>query len=141
MAELKTKRNDASVKDFVAAIPDPQRRKDCETVIRLMKQATKAEPRMWGASIIGFASYHYKYASGHEGDTCLTGFASRKPVLTLYFMDGFAGYDRLLAKLGPHRKGKSCLYVKRLSDIDTGVLKELVTASVRHLRSKHQKGK
>lgn len=136
MAELKTKRNDASVKDWLAAIPDPKRRKDCETVIRLMKQATRAEPRMWGASIVGFGSYYYRYKSGREGDWFLIGFASRKPYLTLYIMDGFAGYDRLLAKLGRHRNGKSCLYLKRLSDVDAGVLKELVTASVRHVRSK-----
>jgi len=141
MAELKTKRNDASVTDWLAAIADPERRKDCETVIRLMKQVTKAEPAMWGASIVGFGSYHYKGASGREGDWMLTGFASRKQDLTLYIMDGFAGYDRLLAKLGRHRMGKSCLYLKRLSDIDTGALKELVTASVRHMRSKYQKGK
>ncbi len=140
MAELKTKSTDTSVKDWVAASADQQRRKDCETVIRLMKQATSAEPRMWGASIVGFGSYHYKYESGHEGDMCLTGLASRRE-LALCIMDGFAGDDRLLAKLGPHRKGKSCLYLKRLSDIDTGVLKEFATASVRHIRSKNQKGK
>jgi hypothetical protein len=141
MAELKTKRNDASVKGWLAAIPDPERRKDCETVIRVMKQATKAEPAMWGASIVGFGSYHYKYASGREGDWMLTGFASRKAELTLYIMSGFAGYDGLLAKLGKHRNGKSCLYLKRLSDIDMKVLKELVAVSVRHMKGKYLKGK
>jgi len=141
MAELKTKCNEASVTDWLAAIPDPARRKDCETVIRLMKQATRAEPRMWGASIVGFGSYHYKYDSGHEGDWCLTGFASRKAELTLYIMSGFAEYEGLLVKLGRHRKGKSCLYIKRMSDIDTGVLEELVTVSVRHMQGKYLKGK
>ena len=99
-----------------------------------MKEATGAEPRMWGASIVGFGDFHYKYATGREGDWFLTGFAPRKRDLTLYIMAGFEPYKALMARLGKHKTGKSCLYVKRLGDVDIGVLKELVSASVEHLK-------
>jgi hypothetical protein len=135
MAELKTKLNDASVDDFLNGVEDEQKRKDCFTVLKLMKQATKAEPKMWGSSIIGFGSYHYKGASGREGDWMLTGFSPRKQNITLYIMAGFDNYDALLKKLGKHSTGKSCLYIKRLADVDTGVLKELVTQSVAHMKA------
>ncbi len=134
MAELKTKRTQASVKAFLKRVPDDTRRQDCLTVLRLMKQATRAEPKMWGSSIVGFGSYRYRYASGREGDWFLTGFAPRKQDLTLYIMAGFGRYPTLLAKLGKHKTGKSCLYIKRLADVNLTVLRQLVSASVRHMK-------
>lgn len=133
-AELKTKQTDASVDDFLNAIPDEQTRKDCFEIARIMKQATKSEPKMWGASIVGFGSYHYKGASGREGDWMLTGFSPRKQNLTLYIMAGFDRYDQLLKKLGKFSTGKSCLYIKKLADVDKKVLKELVTESVKVMK-------
>jgi hypothetical protein len=105
--------------------------------VEIMKRATKAEPRMWGAAIVGFGDYRYKYASGREGDWFLAGFSPRKRDLTLYIVAGFDRYASLMARLGKHSTGKSCLYVKRLADIDTVVLEELVTESVRHMQEKH----
>jgi hypothetical protein len=133
MAELKTKVNDASVGKFLDGIEDEQMRRDCLTLVDIMGKATKSEPRMWGANIVGFGSYHYKYASGREGDWMLTAFAPRKQNLTLYVMPGFSGRDELMAKLGKHSCGKSCIYVKRLSDLHLPTLKKLVTDSVKHL--------
>ncbi len=134
MAELKTKPTKQSVKDFVDAIKDEQQRKDCRTVSRIMKRITKANPKMWGPGIVGFGSYHYRYASGREGDWFLVGFAPRKQNLTLYIMSGFKKYSVLLKKLGKHKIGKSCLYVKRLDDIDMDVLTELIEDSVAYVR-------
>lgn len=133
MAELKTKRNDASVDDFLNAINSDQVRQDCWAVSAIMQEATQARPYMWGTSIVGFGSYHYTYASGREADWMLTGFAPRKQNITLYIMAGFAQYDDLLARLGKHSCGKSCLYIKRLSDIHVPTLKQLVQASVQHM--------
>jgi uncharacterized protein DUF1801 len=130
MAEAKTKRTEASVEGFLQKIPDTDRRQDCLTVLQIMQKATRAEPKMWGAGIVGFGSYQYKYASGREGEWPLVGFAPRKGDLTLYIMPGFDRYGRLLSKLGKHKTGKSCLYIKRLSDVDLKVLEELVTAAV-----------
>lgn len=137
MAELKTKLNDASVEDFLNTIEDEQKRDDSFAVLKLMKQAAKAEPKMWGSSIVGFGSYHYKGASGREGDWMLVGFSPRKQNLTLYIMAGFDNYGALLKQLGKHSIGKSCLYIKRLADVDTGVLKELVSQSVAHMKATH----
>jgi Domain of unknown function (DU1801) len=137
VAEPKTARNDASVDAFIDAIEDDARRDDCRTLVRIMKQAVGVAPAMWGPSIVGFGSYHYKYESGREGDWFLAGFSPRKQNLTLYIMAGFERYETLMAKLGRHTTGKSCLYIKRLSDIDTKVLKELVTASARHMKSRY----
>ncbi len=134
MAELKTKPTKQSVKDFVDAIKDEQRKKDCRTVSRIMKRIAKANPKMWGPGIVGFGSYHYKYASGREGDWFLTGFAPRKQNLTLYIMSGFKKYSALLKKLGKHKIGGSCLYVKRLDDVDMDVLTELIEDSVAYVR-------
>ena len=130
MAELKTKQNDASVAGFLKRIPDADRRQDCRTVLQIMRKATRAEPKMWGTGIVGFGSYPYKYASGREGEWPLVGFAPRKGDLTLYLMTGLDAYAHLLSKLGKHRTGKACLYIKRLSDLDLKVLQEIVTASV-----------
>src|SRR2546423_275573 len=135
MADLKTKPTDQNVESFLNSISDDQKREDCFTLLELMKQVTQLEPQMWGSSIVGFGSYHYKYASGREGDAILTGFSPRKQNLTLYIMAGFDQYDELLKKLGKHSVGKSCLYIKRLADVDLPILEELVRQSVTHMRN------
>ncbi|MBE7543936.1 MAG: DUF1801 domain-containing protein [Bryobacteraceae bacterium] len=140
MAELKTKQTQASVSAFLDAVENEQRRADCRTVLNLMRAVTGEEPKMWGPSMVGFGSYHYKYASGREGDWFVTGFSPRKQDLTLYIMAGFDRYDELMAKLGKYKTGKSCLYLKRLSDVDLGVLRELVAASVEAMRQGHRCG-
>lgn len=133
MAELKTRPTGASVEDFLNGIEDEQRRRDCFTVLELMRQATQAEPQMWGDSIVGFGSYHYRYTSGREGDWFLTGFSPRKQDLTLYIMSGFDEYDALLDGLGKHKTGKACLYIKRLEDVDLPTLQRLIQESVNHV--------
>ncbi len=134
MAELKTKPTTRNVKDFIDAIEDEQLRKDCRNVSRIMKRVTKVNPKMWGPGIVGFGSYHYKYASGRGADWFLAGFAPRKQNLTLYVMSGFEKYNALLKKLGKHKIGKSCLYIKRLDDVDVDVLTQLIEDSVAHVR-------
>lgn len=134
MAELKTRATRASVDKFLKTVKDEQKREDCYKILEIMQKATKSEPKMWGTSIVGFGSYHYKYASGREGEWMLTGFAPRKQNLTLYIMDGFEEYNSLLKKLGKHATGKSCLYIKKLEDVDLKVLKEIVVKSVRHMQ-------
>ena len=133
MADLKTTRSDRSVAEFLSAVADPRRRADAETACALMTEATGAEPAMWGPSIVGFGTYHYRYASGREGDWPAVGLSPRKQSLTIYLSAGFDGYEELLGRLGPHSTGKACLYVKRLADVDQGVLRELVAAGFRHL--------
>ena len=133
MAKLKTQKTNASVSAFLKSIADDDRRKDCQTLVRVMKRAVGAEPKMWGSSIVGFGHYHYKYASGRENDWFLAGFSPRKQDLTLYIMAGFDRYDALMTKLGKHKTGKSCLYLKRLADVDVAVLEELISASVKHM--------
>lgn len=134
MAELKTQPTDDSVVGFLGGIPDEQKRADCFTLVALMKEATGAEPQMWGTSIVGFGHYHYRYESGREGDWFITGFSPRKQNLTLYIMSGFEQYDTLMQQLGKHSVGKSCLYVKHLSDVDLPTLTALVEQSVEHMR-------
>jgi hypothetical protein len=133
MSELKTKATSSSVDAFLDSAGE-QRRPDCERLVEMMSRATGAAPVMWGQGIVGFATYHYRYESGREGDWFLTGFSPRKQDLTLYIMAGFDRYDELMSRLGKYRTGKSCLYIKRLADIDTSVLEELVTASVAHMK-------
>jgi hypothetical protein len=133
MAELKTKRNKGNVEAFLNNVSDEKKRQNSFTVLELMKQVTGKEPEMWGDSIVGFGSYHYKYASGREGDWFVTGFSPRKQNLTLYIMSGFDEYERLLGKLGKHSTGKSCLYIKKIEDVDVDVLTELVKKSVEHM--------
>jgi hypothetical protein len=133
MAELKTKRNKGDVEAFLSSVADEKKRQDSFTILELMKKVTGKEPEMWGDSIIGFGNYHYKYASGREGDWFLTGFSPRVQNLTLYIMAGFDEYYQLLGKLGKHSTGKSCLYIKKIEDIDIDVLKELVKQSVEHM--------
>lgn len=135
MAEPKTKQTDASVDAFIDAIEDERKREDCRALAKMMKSATRAEPKMWGASIVGFGQYRYKYASGQQGDWPLVAFSPRKQNITLYIMSGFDEYDELLQKLGKHSTGKACLYIKRLSDVDQGVLKDLVKRSVAHMKA------
>lgn len=133
MAELKTKKTKASVNAFLNKIPDAQRRKDCQTVAELMQQATGEEPHMWGSSIVGFGRYKYRYASGHEGEWPIIGFAPRKNDLTLYIMTGFDEVEPLLAKLGKYKARKSCLYIKKLDDVELPVLKKLIAFSVKRM--------
>ncbi len=131
MAELKTSKTQASVSAFLNAIPDLARRKDCKTVLALMKAATGAPPKMWGSAIVGFGDMRCTYASGREIDWFLTGFSPRKDSLTLYLMPGLDAHAALLGKLGKHKTGKSCLYIKKLSDVDPVVLKRLVGDAVK----------
>jgi hypothetical protein len=130
MAELKTKKTKASVAAFLKKIADPQRRKDCQTVLDLMKHATGEEPKMWGSSIVGFGTYHYRYASGREGDWPIIAFSPRKTDLTLYITPGFEKAEPLMAKLGKYKTGVCCLYIKKLDDIEIPVLKKLIAKSV-----------
>jgi Domain of unknown function (DU1801) len=138
MAELKTKQTDESVVKFLNTIEDLTKRKDCFEIAEMMKRESKCEPKMWGASIIGFGSYHYKYESGHEGDACLIGFSPRKQNITLYMMGGINNHEDLLKKLGKYKKSKGCLYINKLSDIDTKVLKEIVKISFDSAKNKHR---
>lgn len=136
MAETKTKPTKISVKKFIDSVEDEQKRKDSYELIDMMKKITKSEPKMWGPSIVGFGSYHYKYDSGHEGDICLTGFSPRKAAFSIYAMCG-RGYEEYLDKLGKFKQGNGgCIYVKKLSDIDLKVLKALITASVKDTKKK-----
>lgn len=129
MAENKTKQTEASVESYLAAIADPARQSDCRKLAEIMSRATKEPAKMWGTSIVGFGSYHYKYASGHEGDSCIVGFSSRKPEIAIYLVAEFPGSDDLFARLGKHKRGKACTYVKRLADVDVAVLEKLVSGS------------
>ena len=133
MEELKTKPTGESVKDFLNKIPDPERREDCFAVAKLMEEITGDKPKMWGPSIVGFGTYHYKYDSGREGDWMVTGFSPRKKDLTLYLIMGFEKHAELMKQLGKHSASKSCLYIKRLSDIHVPTLKKLIKASVKQL--------
>ncbi len=134
MAELKTKQTKASVQAFLESVSDETQRKDCLKIMGLMQQITGEKPKMWGNSIVGFGNYRYKYASGREGEWFVTGFSPRKTSLTLYIMSGFSRYEDLLGKLGKHKTGKSCLYVKSLAEIDQAVLGRLVEESVAQLQ-------
>ncbi len=137
MAENKTQRNDGSVEDFLNSVPEEQKRKDAFSVLELMKKTTGLAPEMWGSSLIGFGNYHYKYESGREGDIFITGFSPRKQNLTIYIMPGFERYQELMDKLGKYKTGKSCLYIKKLSDIDMEVLQDLINRSVDYMNKKY----
>ena len=136
MAENKTKPTDVAVNDFIAVLGD-DKLSDSRWLIERMQEATGEAPTMWGASIIGFGKYHYRYESGCEGDSCIIGFSPRKRELVIYIMPGFAPFQGQMARLGKHKTGQSCLYVKRLSDIDKSVLDELITASVTWMKAKY----
>lgn len=131
MAENKTKQNDASVIAFLDGLVDQKRRQDSYVVLGLMQKITACEPKMWGDSIVGFGSQHYKYASGREGDMPLMGFSPRKQSLTLYIITGSDDQQPLLSRLGKFKLGKSCLYVNQLEDVDLATLEELIISSVR----------
>ena len=130
MAELKTKPTQVSVERHIAAIANEEQRNDARTLVALMRKVTRQEPRMWGPSIVGFGSYHYKYASGHEGDSALAGFAVRGSAFVVYTAADFEGRDALLARLGQHKTGKVCVYIRRLANVDLKVLEKLVALSV-----------
>lgn len=140
MAENKTILTQASVDSYFFTITDEARRNDCEALATLMTQATEEPPKMWGTSIVGFGSYHYRYASGREGDSCLTGFSSRKGDISIYLAAGFPGQEELLSKLGKHKMGKACLYVRTLGDVDQKVLELLVAGSVAERKRRHGQG-
>jgi hypothetical protein len=126
MAEQKTKPTAASVEDFVKAIDDPKRREDCLALIALMKKTTKCEPKMWGANIVGFGDHHYRYESGHEGDTFILGFSPRKDAISLYLSCDLGRFRETLDQLGKHKTGKGCLYIRRLEDVNQSVLATLL---------------
>ena len=133
-SQLKTQRTRASVKAFLDGVADEQKRKDAHAISVLMQDITGEKPEMWGTSMVGFGSYHYKYASGQEGDWPIVGFSPRKDSLTLYIMPGFKDYTELLEKLGKHKTGMSCLYIKSLDDVHVPTLKTLVRQSVRQMK-------
>ena len=133
MTELKTKPTDHSVEVFLNSVADEKKREGSHTILELMQEVTGEEPKMWGDSMVGFGSYHYRYASGREGDMFLTGFSPRQRNLTLYIMSGFDAYDDLLSRLGKFKTGKACLYVNKLEDIDLDVLRQLVRQSAEHM--------
>ena len=134
MSELKTKKTTGSVAALLASVPDPKRRKDAQALQRLMEDVTGLPATLWGTSIVGFGSYHYKYASAQEGDWPLVGFSPRKQNLVLYIMPGFTTYADLLGKLGKHKTGRSCLYLNALDDVHQPTLKKLVRESVKHMK-------
>lgn len=137
MTNNKTIPNDNDVVLFLNTISDEQKRKDAFALVELMKEITKEDPKMWGASIVGFGEYHYKYESGREGDMFLTGFSPRKNNLTIYIMTGFESYHEQLLQLGTYKTGKSCLYVKKLEGIDQNILKEIITDSIQRMIDKY----
>ena len=135
MSDLKTQPNDASVEAFLNSVENEKRKADGLEILELMKEVTGEPAKMWGDSIIGFGSYHYKYDSGREGDWFLAGFSPRKQSLSVYITAGFKQYDEILSRLGKHKLGKSCLYINKIEDVDREVLQELVEASVEHMRA------
>ncbi len=134
MAENKTKGSNASVAAYLCAIEDAQRRTDCKAINALISRVTNAPPRMWGSSIVGFDSFHYKYASGREGDACVTGFSSRNGNIRVYLTASGPDQEYLLTTLGRHKMGKGCLYIRKLADVDTGVLERLIVESVAEVK-------
>ena len=137
MAGNKTKPNEASVHEYIASRASDEQSQDCARLLMVLKRATECEPKMWGPSIVGFGSYRYKYDSGREGESCLAGFAIRKSELVVYLTAESPDQAALLSKLGKHKMGKSCLYFKRLADLDTAVLAKLVAGSVAEVKRRH----
>ena len=138
MAENKTKATGASVTAFINSIDDKQKRADARKVAAMMHKATGKRAKLWGPSIVGYGTYHYKYASGREGDFLMTGFSPRKQALTVYVMPGFEHFETLMNKLGKYKTGKSCLYIKRLSDVDEKILEQLINRSVKYMREHYE---
>lgn len=139
MAELKTKKNNNDVMAFLNAIPEERKRKDAIALMQMMWEATGQDPVMWGTAIVGFDQYHYKYESGHEADMCLVGFSPRKQNLTLYLTQDFEKYEKLLSKLGKHKTSKACIYINKLDDVDTTVLKKLIAETYKDEKKKLKK--
>jgi hypothetical protein len=137
MSELKTKPTDMSVDEFIASVDHPTRRTDAQTLNQLFKDLTGWQPQMWGPTMIGYGSYHYKYETGHKGNMLATGFSPRKTNQVLYVMPGYANFGHILDRLGKHKMGKSCLYINKLADIDLDVLGELIKAGLRDLAKKY----
>jgi len=135
LAENKTKQTSASVSAFIDAIPEETRRADAKTLIKVFQKVTGEKPKLWGPSIIGFGTYHYRYESGREGDTVLAGFSPRKPACVLYGLAGVDGAEALLKKLGKHTQGKGCVYIKKLADVDLGVLEQMIDQAVKARRA------
>ncbi len=138
MAANKTQPSKASVTEFVDAIKPAEKRADARKIAAMMRRATGKRAKMWGPSIVGYGTYHYKYASGREGDFIVTGYAPRKQALTVYIMAGFSRYGSLMNKLGKYKTGKSCLYIKRLADVDEAILEKLINASVKYMRKNYE---
>lgn len=138
MSENKTRQTEASVETFLNQVEDERKREDSYRILQMMQDVTGEEPKMWGPSMVGFGNVHYKYASGREGDWFLTGFSPRKQNLSLYIMPGFKRYKNLMSKLGKYKTGKSCLYIKRLSDVDENVLRKLIAESVEAHKKMYQ---
>lgn len=136
-AKNKTTKNEGSVDDYMAAISPEQKQADCRKILDMMGEVSGWEPKMWGPSIVGFGDYHYKYDSGREGDFMRIGFASRAQNITVYIMPGYQDFDDELSRLGKHKMGKSCLYIKRLSDVDENVLKEMVEKGLKIMAEKY----
>lgn len=134
MAENKTQRNDGDVLAYLESVSNVRRREDSLVMLKMMEEVTGEPAEMWGTSIVGFGSYHYRYESGREGDMMLTGFAPRKASLSLYIMGGHERYAALMARLGKHRTGSSCVYINKLADVDLDVLRELIAESVEYMR-------
>lgn len=137
MAEIKTRATEVSVDEFIEAVENPQRREDAKRVRAMFGRLTGEPATMWGPTIIGFGSYHYKYDSGHEGVMCRLGFSPRKAELVLYLLTGFPGQAGLLARLGRHRTGKVCLYIRKLQDVDETVLGEIARRALAHMNEKY----
>lgn len=137
MAESKTKKTDVTPQSYVAAIADEVRRADCQIILDMMGDISGWEPKMWGASMVGFGDYHYKYESGREGDYFRIGFSNRAQNISIYIMPGYQNFDDELARLGKHKMGKSCLYIKRVSDIDEAVLREIMTKGLKIMEEKY----
>ncbi len=138
MAELKTKPTKASVSAFLNAIEDKQKRADARKVASMMRRATGSRAKMWGDSIVGYGTYKYTNTQGKDLEWMITGFSPRKQALTVYVMPGFSGYDSLMSRLGKYKTGKSCLYIKRLSDVNEKVLEQLIGRSVRTMRKRYE---
>jgi hypothetical protein len=138
MYEAKTKATGASIADYLNGIADEVRRTDCKALDKLMRRATGCKPKMWGSSIVGYGTYRYKYASGHEGEAAMVGFSSRKTDITIYVLTGFEEEQELLKQLGKFKTGKVCLYVKKLADIDLAMLEQLVTKSFEDTKSRYE---
>ncbi|RLL45142.1 DUF1801 domain-containing protein [Oceanobacillus piezotolerans] len=134
MYELKTKENDRSVIEFIESVENPKKREDAYRLLDIFTETTGFQAKMWGTSIIGFGSYHYKYATGHEGDAPLVGFSPRKAKVSLYFATGDERREELLKAFGKHTTGKACVYINKVADIDTEVLKKLILQSIEFLR-------